>query len=1027
MRKFTSILFVLLATGTVCAQVAPTSPSVLPSPEDINISATTQSLDPALISATGTRTATSKARLDEVFARTGTRSAPAASAFGPPCTIPACGGIDENEPCGDSTNNGCVADYCTPAQFIAAAPGSYCGTVFAENDLRDLDYYQIDSVGVETLSATLNSEFASNLILIESLGGPANCDGLLILDIVEGGACTPVTLERTLVAATTYYLVVTTGDAAGPIFNGVPCGTNNAYQLDIAVASADCGACAGGAAEIEVCGADSNGGCNDAAPSPAAYESITAGLATCGTLRTFFDTVAMVQNRDTDWYDVSALAAGAGTFDITVDLTGEAPTTAFILQDTGGPADCGTTGALLLAGDAVFSSSCNTSSGTFTVNGGGTYYLFVSTGDEFGALFDGIGDCTDPANDYSVTVNVAPAACPTLCALPGGGVPEGEPCPANPFDPDTFNGGCNSGTDPLSYSLVAPGTVIDGVSWADSGTRDTDWYRFTVPATGASISLDITLTSNVPVDFFVLGNELDPGAFDALPDCGLAGGTATFNVVGSGNAAGDCTATTITATLNPDALIGFSDYVIFVGAADAVTGPIFSGFPCVCGYGYQLEIGSLGGPPCTFPTGLCDSDCSTGDLVFDLVAPVAYDNVEIVIDDIDGNNVGTINTGPLPVGPFSETFTPPADGVYAVTINATCAGGAMAPVAACVATVWTIGSATEIIFDGDPDGCIDSAAALETALVANGKTVLVIDNGFTLISDYDCLADAENIWIVFGTFPNNFAMAPAEGTILNAGVQAGTFNVYLEGGDVWGFDAPTSYFDVDGVDGLELDGTLIVDGDDTLTAMNGSMGALVDTMTPFSQPVPYDQDNLNPSFFLGDDFTDQLIVSSGTDLPAGRTFESIWTQDGVGYTVGVAGGTPNPLGPVSEGKVISTSFEFGGFGADQTTLAGTYLGFFTGGSTGPEFKRGDCNADGGFNIADEIYMLAFLFSGGPAGPCDDACDQNDDGSQNIADAIYGLAALFSGGPLPPAPGPSVCGEDATDTDPLGCAVYNPCP
>ena len=125
------------------------------------------------------------------------------------------------------------------------------------------------------------------------------------------------------------------------------------------------------------------------------------------------------------------------------------------------------------------------------------------------------------------------------------------------------------------------------------------------------------------------------------------------------------------------------------------------------------------------------------------------------------------------------------------------------------------------------------------------------------------------------------------------------------------------------------------------------------------------------------------------------------------------------------GKVLVQSWEFGGFGGNQDDLAARYLAAFGAGPPTDQFRRGDCNADGGFNIADQIFLLANLFSGGPAGPCADACDQNDDGSQNIADAIYGLAALFSGGPLPPAPGPTTCGPDATDTDGLDCADYPP--
>lgn len=90
----------------------------------------------------------------------------------------------------------------------------------------------------------------------------------------------------------------------------------------------------------------------------------------------------------------------------------------------------------------------------------------------------------------------------------------------------------------------------------------------------------------------------------------------------------------------------------------------------------------------------------------------------------------------------------------------------------------------------------------------------------------------------------------------------------------------------------------------------------------------------------------------------------------------------------------------------------------------PEFMRGDCNSDGGFDIADAIRLLGYLFpgaQGGAALACSDACDANDDGVLNIADAIRILDGLF-GVPAvpPPAPHPT-CGRDSTD-DTLDCEL-----
>ena len=125
--------------------------------------------------------------------------------------------------------------------------------------------------------------------------------------------------------------------------------------------------------------------------------------------------------------------------------------------------------------------------------------------------------------------------------------------------------------------------------------------------------------------------------------------------------------------------------------------------------------------------------------------------------------------------------------------------------------------------------------------------------------------------------------------------------------------------------------------------------------------------------------------------------------------------------------MICSSFELGGYGGDLDSVVSAYHNFLGDSvvTPGTGFQRGDCNSDGGFNIADAIFLLGNLFSGGPEGTCTDACDANDDGSINIADAIAALGSLFSGaGPLPDPFGD--CGEDPT-SDSIECAEYNSCP
>ncbi len=78
-----------------------------------------------------------------------------------------------------------------------------------------------------------------------------------------------------------------------------------------------------------------------------------------------------------------------------------------------------------------------------------------------------------------------------------------------------------------------------------------------------------------------------------------------------------------------------------------------------------------------------------------------------------------------------------------------------------------------------------------------------------------------------------------------------------------------------------------------------------------------------------------------------------------------------------------------------------------------QFRRGDFNADGQFNISDPIGTLNFLFAGIGSPSCMKALDANGDGSVNISDATFSLNFLFSGGPAPPAPFPE-CGPEPED-------------
>lgn len=124
-------------------------------------------------------------------------------------------------------------------------------------------------------------------------------------------------------------------------------------------------------------------------------------------------------------------------------------------------------------------------------------------------------------------------------------------------------------------------------------------------------------------------------------------------------------------------------------------------------------------------------------------------------------------------------------------------------------------------------------------------------------------------------------------------------------------------------------------------------------------------------------------------------------------------------------------------GAELTAIEGTRLADIIRRNTGivqisddvflvPTFQRGDCNQDSALDIADPVFMIAYLFGGSPVDlGCEDACDMNDDGVHNIADVIYPISHLFQQGPAPPAPF-GVCARDPS-ADGLGCYSFTSCP
>ncbi|NRA75478.1 MAG: hypothetical protein HRU16_06005 [Planctomycetes bacterium] len=404
------------------------------------------------------------------------------------------------------------------------------------------------------------------------------------------------------------------------------------------------------------------------------------------------------------------------------------------------------------------------------------------------------------------------------------------------------------------------------------------------------------------------------------------------------------------------------------------------------------------------------SDCNTNTVDLSWINSATYNGIEIERDRVPVATVAGTDTT------YSDGGA--SDGLHDYTVRGVCAVGAAEAIGFVDHFSYngedTIVVAMEGLFSGGDTGSNDSGATMLAGLLAGGANAKLIR---MQIDDYACInsGGVSQVWIACGTWPTNFLLNSDEANVI-ADLAAAGVAIYFESTDHWSFNHPISSFD-------DRDGVAepySQDDNDLLTSLDGVDSGMGLDMSSL-QNVAYNQDN-QAATGNANDFTDNLIPA--TAELAGGSAGLVWRYDDA---LGVDQGTTTAYIPDNGARVICASFELGGYQGDQNALIEAYYDFLAGGGAPPTlgFQRGDCNADGGFNIADAIFLLGNLFSGGPDSTCVDACDANDDGSINIADAIFVLGTLFSGGNNPPDPFGD-CGEDPT-ADNLDCAEYNNCP
>lgn len=187
---------------------------------------------------------------------------------------------------------------------------------------------------------------------------------------------------------------------------------------------------------------------------------------------------------------------------------------------------------------------------------------------------------------------------------PCHGDAEGEPCDELV---DTINGGCNS-TPEAFGSITLDGPAVCGTTWAVGGTRDTDWFSFSLTET---TPIELELRSEVPCVTFLA--QMSPGG--VCPVIAIPDGTPIYGDACKG-----------VHEVGGDYLLEPGDYIVFVGVGCPLCGPgVISGLPCSDGpggngHGYEvfLRTGPLPPAPCPWDVN------ENGDVDFaDILAVIA--------------------------------------------------------------------------------------------------------------------------------------------------------------------------------------------------------------------------------------------------------------------------------------------------------------------------------------------------------------------------------------------------------------------
>ena len=268
----------------------------------------------------------------------------------------------------------------------------------------------------------------------------------------------------------------------------------------------------------------------------------------------------------------------------------------------------------------------------------------------------------------------------------------------------------------------------------------------------------------------------------------------------------------------------------------------------------------------------------------------------VIADLISINPYITVSSDPLNYGDLDPGQS--SSNLYSVTVDPATPEGQTAPflleisadggVTAVGIFSLIVGKTPMLIVDRD--GNANSGPVLRSTAESLGLLVDYATTMPTVVDDYSSL------FVCLGVYPNSIALTSAEGDIMKSYLEAGG-RCYMEGGDTWAFDPPTSVHPM-----FHITGT--GDGNGDLSQLAGYSGTFTEGMQ-----FGYSGDN---------QYIDRLDITLGSF--------KVFKNSNPSYTSAVAydGGTY---------RTIGSSFEFGGLtdGAYPSTkinLLEQYLEFF---------------------------------------------------------------------------------------------------